>query len=128
MEGEWKPVGDPVIGADPGHRIKGFGKEGYTLSKQAGTGYNKEHAKYLKRTFGFILKKHAREDDATAEQVQKKLRIGIMQHAFGDHSECESEWCKYKLASELGQGSRPQTPRRPPAARREETLAAEGVR
>ena len=103
MGGEWAPVGDPVIGADPGHRIKGFGKEAYALANAVGSRFNNDHAKYLKRSYGYILKKYAHEDDATAQYVQQRLRIGIMQHGFGDHRDCESDWCKYKLAEERGE-------------------------
>ena len=103
MKGEWAPLGDPEFGADPGHRIKGFGKFAYALANKTGTGFNGEHAKYLKRTYGYIIKAYAREPDATAEDMVKRVRIGILQHACGDHSECNSEWCKAKLAEERGQ-------------------------
>ena len=93
-------LGDAYVVSDPGHRTKLYGRVCYALAAIKANGIAKEHAAYFKRMYGVILKTVGRSKTTTIPDLRKAMTTGLMEHAFGEHTNC-GEWCKADSAGYL---------------------------
>ena len=84
-------VHEPTFMADPGHRKKSVAKYFYKLaSAKVGTSrVTKGMAKRLKKNWGYMVKQNKGK---TIEEFVESANAPL-EHLFGNHKYCKSEWC-----------------------------------
>ena len=89
----------PVFLADPSHRIKVVSKHFYALANAPvrTSRVNKNHAKRLKKDWGYMIRQNRSSDMPTFLKAAK----AVLQHVFNNHQHC-GDWCLAKKAEEEG--------------------------